>query len=152
MKKFLDFILRGCGYTVMIAFILYTVLAISGVTDQGIPVSKFVAVFAYGLLAAGAQSAYHTLKVNLAIRVAVHYTMLLAGFIALYLTSGVNASVNASKIFIAITIFTLLYALASAFCVGIKNLVSKSMPATSKKPVQEQKPKSEYKPRFGSDS
>ena len=148
MKKGAEFVLRGCGYTVMIAFILYTVLAISGVTDQGIPIAKFLVVFAYGLLASGAQEAYHGLKAKLPLRVAIHYLMLLAGFIVLYVASGVNASVNASKIFIAITIFTLLYALAGAIGIGIKRLLNKTAPTASKKPDPKKKQAPEYTSRF----
>ena len=74
--------------------------------------------------------------------------MLLAGFIVLYIASGVNASAHASKIFIAVTIFTLLYATAGAICIGIKKLSYKTAPADSKKPKTEKKQTPEYTSRF----
>ena len=152
MKKIEKLILQSCGYTVLLALILYAVLAISGVTDQGIPISKFLVVFGYGLLISIAGALYSYMKAKTPLKLLTHYAILLAGFIVLYLCSGVVSNINPSKIFVAVIIFTVLYVLAAGAikCLGIA--VGKADNKLGKRlenPMPEKKP---YTPKFGGNS
>lgn len=155
MKKFESFILHGCGFTVLIALILYIFLAINGVLDQGIPITKFLVVFGYGLVISGARELYASLPYGKAARVTIHYIMLLAGFLVLYLTSGAFATITGAKIFIAIILFSIFYTAVMLSVGGVHKLIEKSKPhapAAKKSGSKQPQKKSAYKPRFGGDT
>lgn len=155
MKKFESFILHGCGFTVLLALILYAFLAISGVIDQGIPVLKFLVVFGYGLVISGARELYASLPFGKAVRLMIHYLMILAGFLVLYFTSGAFSAITPAKVFIAIILFSILYTAIMLGKSGIGRFVKKAEPQaspTSKKaPVKGTQKKGGYTPRFGGD-
>ena len=149
MKRVKEFILQSCGYTVLIAFLLYAVLAISGVTDQGIPILKFLAVFGYGLLTAAAGLAYRELPIKKLLRLLIHYSILLLGFVILYLASGAARENVGAKVFVAVVIFTILYAIAAGVIAFIYRARA-DLPSEKKEKLratEEKKPA--YKSRVG---
>lgn len=157
MEKTKKFILHACGYTVLMALILYTILAIIGVKDQGMPIAKFLIVLGYGLLAEGAAVLYDSLPLKKPIRLLIHYAIMLTGFIVMYLTSGAaEKGVTGAKIFIATIIFTVLYAITVAILQAFKQIAGNSTSASAAKAHGSTKKASggskEYKPRFGGDS
>ena len=156
MKKFEDFILHGCGFAVLLALILYIFLAIGGVVDQGIPITKFLVVLGYGLVISGARELYASLPYGKAVRVAIHYSMLLAGFLILYFTSGAFPTITGARIFIAIVLFSIFYTAVMLSMAGIYKLMQKSKPTSSPTAKngggKQPREKAEYKPRFSGDS
>lgn len=156
MKKFESFILRGCGFTILLALILYAFLAINGVLNQGIPILKFLLVFAYGLVISGAHELYASLPFGKAVRRMIHYLMILAGFLVLYFTSGAFPTVTPAKVFIAIILFSIFYTAIMLSISGIRRLIENTKPQASpvskKAPARGAQKKSGYTPRFGGDS
>ncbi len=151
MKKIESFILKSCGYTVLLLLVLYIFLAAMGVTEQGVPIGRFLLMLGYGCLISGAELVYKALEVRKALKILIHYSMLLAGFMVVYLTiRGITGNIAAS-ILIAVTIFTLLYALILGAVIGLKHLVSKADTELESRPDSPKKKKEapEYHSLYG---
>ena len=156
MKKIEGFILRSCGYTVLLALIVYAFLGIIGIGGEGITIVKFLVILGYGFLISCAGALYASLPIHKAYRAILHYLLLLGGFIVLYLTSGAAKSVTASRVFIAIVLFTILYAASLGLIKLVKHMVKKADSKvdlrTNSKAKNTPAKKSAYKPRFGGSS
>lgn len=151
MKKIEGFILKSCGYTVLLLIILYIFLTAMSLTDSGVPVGRFLLMLGYGCLISAAELVYKALEIRKALKVLIHYSMLLAGFMVVYLTiRGVTGNIAAS-ILVAIAIFTLLYALILGAVIGIKRLVGKADSELERRPDRPKKKKEtpEYHSLYG---
>lgn len=149
MKRIESFLLKSCAYTVIVTLLLYIALLSLGVTDQGIPVLKFLLLFGYGVLIAAAEVLYNGLKIRKLFRIFIHYGLLLIGFIAVYSLSGITASITPMRVFVIIVLFTLLYCLVLGAVKLIAHLVKKADHAIESMPKTTEEPKPEYRSRFG---
>lgn len=150
MKKFENFLLRACGYVVLILSLCYAVVGISGSTESGIPWHRFLLILAYGLLISGCDTLFSALNFHKALKVAIHYIVLLSGFMVIFALAG-NATNNATRIFVAVVIFTFLYALIWLLTLGIRKLIFKvdiKIDSASTKP---KKTKQKYHPIYSDD-
>ena len=152
MNRLGNFILRSCGYTVLLMLVLYVFLAAIGGVDQGIPFIRFLVLLRYGAFIVSAGEVYKTTSLKKPLRILIHYFILLIGFVPVYVFSGASHSVNASKIFIALMIFSILYAFIGVVVCGIRSVAFKRTEGpktTEDKPIE---PKPQYTPRFTENS
>ena len=148
MKKIKQLLLTGSAYTVLFALILYVFFSFSGLGENGMGVDKFLLVLGYGMLVAGANMISSLLNLKEIFKNLIHFAILLAGFIALYVLTMGAASVNASRIFIASFIFLAVYVAVRFAAYGIRRLMGKGENAAPNK--QTAKPeKPAYTSRFG---
>ncbi|MBR7117329.1 MAG: hypothetical protein IKC87_06450 [Clostridia bacterium] len=148
MEKFKQLVLTGSAYTVLFALILYIFFSFSGLGENGMGIDKFLLVLGYGMLVAGANLLCSLMKMREIFKNLIHFAILLAGFIVLYILTMGASQVNAGKIFIASFIFLAVYVAVRFAAYGIRRLTGKNSPATPKK--QDSKPeKPVYTSRFG---
>lgn len=114
MKQVRDFLAKTCSYTVLMLLLVFIFAQISGLSDKGISFSRFAVVFGYALLISIANLIRAKLSFGAALRTIVHYALTLAGFIFVYAFLGNMESGGPAKIFVAIFLFTALYALISS--------------------------------------
>ncbi|MBR2930998.1 MAG: hypothetical protein IKC32_07190 [Clostridia bacterium] len=149
MNKLKGFLYKTAAYTVILLFVLYVSLALAGVTDQGVPIAKFFLIMGYAALITGAGLLVGLLSCRMIYQIILHYSILLSGFIVIYYNSGVVGSSNAAKLFIAISLFTLVYALVRITLYLIRR--GKAPAKESGDPGQKKKKAEEpkYTSRFG---
>lgn len=147
MNKLKGFLYKTAAYTVILLFVLYVSLALAGVTDQGVPIAKFFLVLGYAALITGAGLVVGLLSCKMIYKIILHYSILLSGFIVIYYNSGVVGSSNAAKLFIAISLFTVVYALVriAIHLIGREKAPAKGTGESGKKKAEEPK----YTSRFG---
>jgi hypothetical protein len=149
MKSIKSFIFEGCAYTVILCFFLYFFLAITGVGASGVPFLKFLLVFAYGFLIPLAGIIRNAFKANPIPSFILHYAILLAGFIAVYMLNASSSAALAGNVFVAIFIFSFIYAAYYGIKTVIRHIRGKQT-KPRKKAKKENKPKEDtYTPRFG---
>ena len=149
MKSIKGFVLEGCAYTVILTFILYIFLAITGVGSSGVPFLKFLLVFGYGFLFPIANLLRNHFKSRPMPATLLHYVTLLLGFIIVYLLNA-GASTTSGNIFVAIFLFTLVYAIWYGIKIAIRHFTAKK-PVVGKGTKKTKKSSSDtYTPRFGS--
>ena len=155
MRKFEKLILTGCGYTVLILTIFYTIIALTrGFKTPAISSSLFALILTSGFAITGAELMYNTLKLNKALRCIVHYLVLLVVFLLIFIVYGKMITGNSSNIFVAIVVYTLLYFPMWFITHLIKKTISfaddkiEKKTKASSKGVKNQK--SEYKPLYKS--
>ena len=150
MKRIEEYILKSCGYTVLLLLLLYAILAAIGVADSAIPFDRFAVLTGYGFLITGTEVLYKSLTMRTAVKVLIHYSILLAGFMLVYLViRGLSGNV-ASVIFVAVAIFTLLYALLLGAVIAIKRLLGKAESKLAARPTRNKKSdEQEYHSLYG---
>ena len=160
MKKIEAFILESCGFTVMLTLISYAIVAMTNLADKQLSILKFLAILGYGVAIAAARALYRYLPFHKAACIMMHYSILLVGFLILYLSASKARGVSPAKVFIAIILFSILYTLFMLAASGVHRLLQrlekpedKNTSTTSKKqPAKSAPTKSAYNPRFGSNS
>ena len=150
MKRLEDFLKSSCTYTVVILAFFYIFAATNNFGDHGISFGRFALITLFGAVVAAAEYLF-LLKVNKLVSVALHYCVLLFAFSMIFVVSGVVGGAE-SKIFVALIVFTLFYAIiflafyfAKRGLAGLDSRLNKKMP--QKKTVKPEK-KGEYQPRF----
>ena len=142
-----------CSYAVLLLILLYLAMAIIGSADKALPLSSFLLVLFYASVITAANALYPTIRLKTAYRVAIHYAILLLGFVCVYLINGIVRSQQATKVWSAVLIFTAAYAACYGIFVGVRALlVSKGRASviqhSRKAEDTGKKQKSEYRPRF----
>ena len=150
MKRIEGFLKSSCAYAVLILAFFYAFAAINDFGESGIGFGRFALICLFGAVIAAAEYIF-LLRINRVITVVLHYCVLLFAFSMIFLVSGVIGNAG-SKIFVALVIFTLFYAVLFTAVYFAKKWFSKLDVALDKKHPAEIKqaktPKSDYQPRF----
>jgi len=148
MKKVENFFLLGCTYTVLILSFFYAFAKIVGFADTSIPAEKFLLIISFGFLISGVNLLCKSFEMNKFLRFIIHYSVLLVGFLTVFIFSTEAAGFDAGKIFTAVVIFSLLYFAVLGLSIPVKKLFAKisSKEKPQKKPREE---KPTYTSRFG---
>ena len=151
MKKIKDFLLKTCGYAILILSVFYIFSAFLGASAYGILWDRFLVIIGYSLLISAADLLYSVLPIHKALCVLIHYALLLAGFIPIFIFLGAYASspITPQRVFIAVAFFSILYFLAALAVWGVKALAAKvgkgSLAKEEKTPKKKKKTKPEYR-------
>lgn len=133
MKQVRDFLARTCSYTVLMLLVVFLFAQVSGLADKGISFSRFAVVFGYALLISIANLIKARLNFGTALKVIIHYALTLAGFIFVYAFLGNMESGGPAKMFVAVFLFTTLYALISLITWLFRRYIIKDKAAPAEK-------------------
>ena len=120
MKHIGDFLRNACAYTVAFLLFFYLIGLSDTVTNGDISFGRFGLVLAFGSLISLSNFLFR-IRINRVYTVILHYAALLLSFVLLFVVTDVLSSNSASS-FIAIVIFTVLYALIFTAVYFIKKL------------------------------
>ena len=149
MNAFKQFLLKASAYTVVILSAFYIYGGIAGITEHGISWHKYLLILGYGLLISTAEIISGILVKHRVLANLINYAVLLSGFIIIFVLSTNTTGSVATKIFIAVALFTVIYVLIRLCIYLIKKAISKSS-IVKKQPVKpETKKKSAYRSLYG---
>ena len=149
MNGFKDFLLKASAYTVIILSVFYIVGAFSGITEHGISWHKYLLILGYGLLISASELLARLFPKRKILGILINYTALLLGFLVVFIFSSETGSV-ATKIFIAIALFTVIYAVVRVTAMLVKKAIDKANPGKKAlKRLKEEKDRPKYTPLYG---
>ena len=144
MKHIGNFLRNTCTYTVVFLTFFYLISLSDAVTNGAILFGRFGLILAFSAIISASDFLFK-LKVNKVFIVIMHYSLLLISFILLFVTTKILSSNTASE-FVAIIVFSILYAIISLAVYFLNGLFYGRY--GKKRAVLEMKKKAEYKPRF----
>ncbi len=119
MKIFRNILTEGCVFTTVIT-LLFSLVAFIVNRAEGmfkevsIPVSRFFVILAFSFLIAVANRILSVRRLHVALRLLIHYAALLVSFIFVFVAAGNLKITGTASVFVAIVVFTVLYALMMA--------------------------------------
>ncbi len=125
MSQFKQFLMKASLYTVVILSVFYIFGAISGITEHGISWHKYLLILGYGLLISLSEMISGMMTGRKALGGIINYTVLLSGFLIIFVFSTKTTGSALTKAFVAIVLFSAVYALLKLVIYLIKKAVSK---------------------------
>lgn len=110
MKKIEETILKACGFSVLILLLFFAFTASTNYPSAVINFSTFAVIVGFGFLISLASLVLQIKTLNVIVRFLIHYTTLLIAFCAIFLSIGNIGTGSSSKVFVAIVLFTIFYA------------------------------------------
>lgn len=155
MRKLEKTLYLGAAYTVLIASAFYIFALAAKLESTSLGIGKFFLIFAFGMICAIAELVYGLLDLRKWLKAVIHYAILLTAFCVIFLLGDFFLVKGASSVFVAITLFTAMYAIFVGTLYLIRKTVSKADDALDKKTgtsrkngKKDEKPKADYTPRF----
>ncbi len=145
MKHIYKLTLEACGLSVLITSISFIIEAISfpGMTPA-IPIGRYFLILIFSFSIVCANLLLSIKKLHKLMSLPLHYLIIFATFIFAFVGF---AGMTPKKFFIYTVMFTIFYAVITAFVFGVKALSSKTDSRISAK-SSTYKTQSEYKPRY----
>ena len=154
MKTIENILLKACGYTVFILTLFYLFGLLSEIGAAFINFSTFLTIALFGLLISLAELVFKIEKIHTALRVLIHYIVLLIAFNVIFIASG-NLSANTTgQIFSAIIIFTVFYVIMFGLVYIFRRFIQKTDKCIDTKRAKnniDNRKENEYKPLYRSD-
>lgn len=124
MKHFKSILANGCVFSTVITLIASVVALIvdraEGLFKEvSLPVSQFLVILAFSFLIAAANRILTLRRMHAALRLLIHYAALLVSFLFIFVLAGNLKITGADSIFIAVFLFTVLYAAAMAIVLSL---------------------------------
>lgn len=119
MKHIRSILVGGCVFTTVIT-LLFSIVAFIINRAEGIygtvslPVSQFLLILLFSFVIATANHVFFLRRLHTALRLLIHYSALLISFIFVFVVAGNLRITGADSVFIAIVVFTVLYAILMA--------------------------------------
>ena len=147
MKKLKKFLSEACSYATLMLLIVFVFAEFFNSSANGIYFPTFAAVFAYSLVITIANLIKRVLSANIFIKTSIHYLLTVSGFIFLFSFLGNMENAAPTKIFVAIVLFSLLYALVTVVAWIFRKYVLKQR--AEKSPTREEKTPAGYTSLYG---
>lgn len=124
MKYIRRIFTAGCVWMTAISLVFFAVAALINSTEHtfrtiGISFSQYLLILLFSFLIAGAGLVFSLSRIHAALRILIHYAVVLTGFIVIFAVSGNLRLDTAAKIFVAIFIFTFFYAIVMAVYISL---------------------------------
>ena len=152
MKNIEKVLLIGSGYTVLILTGFYIFALLAKLPSLSISIDKFFLILLFGMIISVTEELTSRIRLRGFYRHIIRYAVLLAAFALIVLPSVTLNVKDATFLFVALIIFTALYAAASAivFAVrtGVRSLDKKIDAESGKKSARAADKKKEYKPLY----
>ncbi|MBO5906819.1 MAG: DUF3021 family protein [Clostridia bacterium] len=151
MKKIKNTILNACAYTVILLFVFFFFVALTGSTNLALTISSFTAIFFIGCVIALSNHVFGIEKLAYPLRLTIHFFLLLGALFGLLYTTGYLASRTPSSYIVLIFIYALVYAIVWLISHFFKKWISPLTARTKKKNGKveaEKKQTAEYKPLY----
>ena len=119
MKHIRSILVGGCVFTTVIT-LLFSIVAFIINRAEGVygtvslPVSQFLLILLFSFVIATANHVFFLRRLHTALRLLIHYSALLISFIFVFVVAGNLRITGADSVFIAIVVFTVLYAILMA--------------------------------------
>ncbi len=114
MRLIKKFLLNACLYTVLILTLFYLFALISDMSESVISISKYFTILAFGAIISASVLIFET-KISAFYKYLINYGALLAAFCTLFLSSESGSNNVVARVFAAVVIFTIVYALVLLF-------------------------------------
>lgn len=134
MKIFKKFFLNACMYSVLILTLFYAFAAVSEMSEAVMTVDKYFTILGFGAVISASVLIFDT-KINFFLKYAINYAVLLTAFSVIFLTSSGSSENAVARVFVAVVLFTIIYALALLFTYLFKILWTKKAKAAGGKNV-----------------
>lgn len=111
MKKLQSTLLAGSAYTVFILVIFYFFAIIGQLTLPAITFPTFLVILVFGMVISFSENIFYIKALKFPFKVMIHYALLLIAFCSIFIFSGNLKSEGPGAIFVAVVIFSFLYAI-----------------------------------------
>lgn len=128
MKHLRSILTGGCVFTTVIT-LLFSIVALIINRAEGIygevslPVSQFLLILLFSFVIASANHVFFLRRLHTALRLLIHYSALLVSFIFVFVVAGNLHITGTASVFIAIFVFTVLYAVMMAIVLSFLRAV-----------------------------
>ena len=112
MKHIENFFKGACAYTVIILSLFYIMANAIGVEELSVSFGRYALILLLGAFISAAGFLFKLDKIHRAFSLIAHYSVLLLTFCIIFITSGILSG-GSSRIFVAVVIFTVFYAVIS---------------------------------------
>ena len=145
MSKIFDLFKRGSLYTVVFSLLIYLLGYINTIETPSMPWHRFLLILAFGMIISFGEWLDDLLSARLYLifRLMINYALVLAGFIFVFIT--LKRGDTPAKIFAAVAVFTVIYAIFALGKYLIDRLVFKKVPLA---PTKKTPTKPEYRPLY----
>jgi len=109
MRRFEKMLYRGAGYTILIMTFFYIFATLAKLESTSMGMGKFFLILAFGMIASFAELVYEIISMKKIFRCLFHYAVLLIAFGVIFITGDFFNITGPSSVFVAITVFTLIY-------------------------------------------
>ena len=113
MQKLLHIFRRGTIYETGILIVFYLFSFFLPLEQPGIGARYFFLILAFSMVLSLAQEIFNLKTIKVFVRYTLHFSVLLASFIALYLLTGNYDQRGPSSFFVAIVLFTVGYVIVA---------------------------------------
>ena len=148
MKKLETVLLKACGYTIITAVLFDLVAMMGEFTKAALDFWTFLLIFTFGIIISAAGLIFEIRSMHKAVKVLLHYSVLLVAFFFIFLVAGKLGNAASSVIFSAIIVFTTLYAVIFAITYFIKKAINGADKLLSKSVEAGKKEKKPYTPLY----
>lgn len=153
MKKLQSTLLVGSAYTIFILIIFYLFAIIGQLTLPAITFPTFLVILVFGMIISFSENIFYIKSLKFTFKVMIHYALLLIAFCSIFIFSGNLKSEGPGAIFVAVVIFSFLYAAMFTLVYFIRKWIGrldkKIENFNQKKAKEETKPK--YKSLYKND-
>ncbi len=130
MKYIRRIFTSGCIWMTGISLVFFAVAALINSTEQtfgtlGISFPQYLLILLFSFLIAGAGLLLSLPRLHVALRILIHYAVILTGFIVIFAVAGNLNFDSSAKIFVAIVIFTFFYAIIMAVYISLLHTLGK---------------------------
>ena len=113
MRKLEKTLYSAAAYTVLFAIFFYVFALATDIDGKSIGVTKFFIILSFGTICAVADLIYSLLNLKKWVKAVIHYGILVSAFCIIFLFGDYFLVKGAASVFVAITLFTVLYAVFS---------------------------------------
>ena len=124
MNRFKSIISRTGIYTVSLCLFLYVFALLISFSNATIDIGGFLVILALSFVLSAAQEVFTVKSLATPYKFLIHYCATLLSFVVIYVTRNTT---TATKVFIAIILFTIAYALICGIVYLIKRSINKAM-------------------------
>ena len=147
MNKIEKTVLKTCGYTVLILTLFYTFVSLSDLPSTALPLHSYFLTLLFSGIVSLDDLLFDMVKAKKWIQVTVHYITLLVAFLIIFVLPG-GSVFGESGAIVAITCFTLLYALCAALVLLFRKLFGHKESEEIKSKSKKAKENEKYTPHF----
>ena len=151
MKNIEKVLLLGCGYTVLILAGFYLFALFAELASLSIAIDKFFLILLFGMVISVTEAVTAGIRLNKILRHIIRYAVLLSAFSVIILPSATLNVVDATFVFVAVIIFTVLYAFGSLVVFAVRtglNRIARTAKSATDKGQKKSAKTSEYTPLY----
>ena len=149
VEKLKRIALNSCAFTVLISALFFAFAKITGLSEVKIDFLHFFVILLFGTVIATTNTVFELPKLHIALKVLIHYVVLLVAFYIVFINFGNVKSSGISTVFVVVVVFSFLYLLISVLTWLIKRAFKKSNSVSNRtKNVASKKNNDKYTPRF----